>query len=144
MPLAPEATSTSVSPSRKLDGLRIFCIDNEPDITDGMRILLSGWGCVVETAGSLADCDSLIARGWRPDAVIADYHLGDGNGISAIARLRDAFGPLPAILITADRTPEVRALADRDGIAQLNKPVKPAALRATLSRIAGTVRQAAE
>ena len=144
VPLAPEASSTSVSPNRKLDGLRILCIDNELAITDGMRILLSGWGCVVETAGSLADCDGVMARGWRPDAVIADYHLDDGNGISAIARLRDAFGPLPAILITADRTPEVRALADRDGIAQLNKPVKPAALRATLSRIAGTVRQAAE
>ena len=38
----------------------------------------------------------------------------------------------------------LRALADRDGIAQLNKPVKPAALRASLSRIAGAVRQAAE
>jgi len=88
--------------------------------------------------------DAVIARAWRPDAIIADYHLGDGNGISAITRLRDAFGPVPAILITADRTPEVRALADRDGIAQLNKPVKPAALRATLSRLAGAVKAAAE
>jgi Na+/proline symporter/signal transduction histidine kinase len=144
VPLAPEAASATVGPGQKLDGLRVLCIDNEPAITDGMRVLLSGWGCVVEISGSLADCDAVIARGWRPDAVIADYHLGDGNGITAIARLRDAFGPLPAILITADRTPEVRAHADRDGIAQLNKPVKPAALRATLSRIAGAAKQAAE
>jgi hypothetical protein len=49
-----------------------------------------------------------------------------------------ALGPLSAILITADRTPEVRSLADRDGIAQLNKPVKPAAL----SRVAGTMKAA--
>ena len=144
VPLAPEAASTSISPNRKLDGLRVLCIDNEPAITDGMRILLSGWGCVVEISGGLAECDAVIDRGWRPDTIIADYHLGDGNGITAIARLRDAFGPVAAILITADRTPEVRAQADRDGIAQLNKPVKPAALRATLSRIAGAARQAAE
>jgi hypothetical protein len=38
----------------------------------------------------------------------------------------------------------VRAHADRDGIAQLNKPVKPAALRATLSRLAGSGKVAAE
>lgn len=143
VPLAPEAAPGS-GIGQKLDGLRVLCIDNEPAITDGMRILLSGWGCVVETAEGLADCDRIIDRRWRPDAIVADYHLGDGNGINAIARLRDAFGPTPAILITADRTPEVRAHADRDGIAQLNKPVKPAALRATLSRIAGGAKAAAE
>ncbi|UVC09704.1 hybrid sensor histidine kinase/response regulator [Rhizobium sp. TH2] len=144
VPLSTEPASTMTRPGQKLDGLRVLCIDNEPAILDGMKILLSGWGCVIETAASLAECEDIIARQWRPDAVIADYHLGDGNGITAIARLRLAFGPLPGILITADRTPEVRALADRDGIAQLNKPVKPAALRASLSRIAGVVRQAAE
>ena len=144
VPQSTEPASAVARPGQKLDGLKVLCIDNEPAITDGMKILLSGWGCVVETAASLAQCEDIIIKQWRPDAVIADYHLGDGNGITAIARLRAAFGPLPGILITADRTPEVRALADRDGIAQLNKPVKPAALRASLSRIAGVVRQAAE
>ncbi|MCB1447714.1 MAG: hybrid sensor histidine kinase/response regulator [Rhizobiaceae bacterium] len=144
VPLAPEAASTAVGPGQRLDGLRVLCIDNEPAIIDGMRILLGGWGCAVETADSLEACRRLAQRGRRPDIVIADYHLGDGNGIAAIARLRETFGPMPAILVTADRTPEVRAQADRDGIAQLNKPVKPAALRATLSRLAGTARQAAE
>jgi Na+/proline symporter/signal transduction histidine kinase len=144
VPLAPEAASAATMPGQKLDGLRVLCIDNEPAITDGMRVLLTGWGCVVELADSLAECDGVIVRAWRPDAVIADYHLDDGNGITAIARLRNAFGPLPAVLITADRTADVRAHADRDGIALLNKPVKPAALRATLNRIAGGVRQAAE
>ncbi|MDB5551220.1 MAG: sensor histidine kinase/response regulator hybrid protein [Rhizobium sp.] len=144
VPHSVEPATAAVRPGQKLDGLRVLCIDNEPAITDGMKILLTGWGCVVETAASLAECEDIIARQRRPEAVIADYHLGDGNGITAIARLRLAFGPLPGILITADRTPEVRALADRDGIAQLNKPVKPAALRASLSRIAGVVRLAAE
>lgn len=144
VPLAPEGTSTGTGLGQKLDGVRVLCIDNEPAIIDGMRLLLGGWGCVVETAGSLADCLTVIDRNWRPDVIIADYHLGDGNGITAIGKLREAFGPTPAVLITADRTPEVRAHADRDGIAQLNKPVKPAALRATLSRVAGAAKQAAE
>ncbi|MGV3550786.1 PAS-domain containing protein [Rhizobium sp.] len=147
MPLAPEISGANAPGQKlgqKLDGLRVLCIDNEPAITDGMRVLLTGWGCVVAISGSLAECDDVIAMAWRPDAIIADYHLGDGNGITAISRLRAVFGPVAAILITADRTPDVRAHADRDGIALLNKPVKPAALRATLSRIAGVVRLAAE
>ena len=53
-------------------------------------------------------------------------------------------GAIPAILVTADRTAEVRSEADRAGIDLLNKPVKPAALRAALSRIASLGKAAAE
>ncbi len=40
----------------------------------------------------------------------------------------------PAILITADRSPNVRAAAREENIAVLNKPVKPASLRAVLGQ----------
>ncbi len=106
----------------------MLCIDNEPQILDGMRVLLGGWGCEVLTAESLAgplDADPLAAAG--PDAIIVDYHLDDGTGIDAVFAARSAFGAgLPALLVTADRSPEVRAAAERDGIALQNKPVKPA------------------
>lgn len=48
------------------------------------------------------------------------------------------------MLITADRSPEVRAEADRHGISLQHKPVKPAALRAYLTQISGMKRAAAE
>jgi CheY-like chemotaxis protein len=54
------------------------------------------------------------------------------------------FGPIPAILITADRTAEVRTAADREGIVLLAKPIKPAALRAALSRLSAVGKAAAE
>ena len=41
---------------------------------------------------------------------------------------------LPAILITADRSPRVREDARARNIQVLNKPVKPAALRALLAQ----------
>ena len=75
---------------------------------------------------------------------VADYHLDDGTGIEAIETLRAAFGPVAAILVTADRTAEVRAAADREGIVLLNKPVKPAALRAALTRLSAVGKAAAE
>jgi CheY-like chemotaxis protein len=76
---------------------------------------------------------------------VADYHLGEGNGVEAIRRIRQAYkADIPALLITADRTPEVRAEAERDDIAVQHKPVRPAALRAYLTQVAGIKRIAAE
>ena len=70
-----------------------------------------------------------------PDALLVDYHLDEGNGIAAIDALRLRFGAeLPAILITADRSPRVREEARAYGIQVLNKPIKPAALRALLAQ----------
>jgi CheY-like chemotaxis protein len=69
--------------------------------------------------------------------ILADYHLDqDQTGTAAIARIRQVYhNQIPAICITADRTDEVaKAVADEDALI-LNKPLKPAALRATLSRL---------
>jgi len=58
--------------------------------------------------------------------------------------LRQRLGAdLPAILITADRSPRVRAEARTQNIQVLHKPIKPAALRALLTR-SMAARQAAE
>ena len=49
--------------------------------------------------------------------------------------IRQKFGDgIPAILITADRSLQVRDTARAEGIVVLNKPVKPAALRALLGQ----------
>jgi Na+/proline symporter/signal transduction histidine kinase len=125
---------------RRLDQLRVLCIDNEPTILDGMRTLLGGWGCTVETLASVGACGAAA----QPDVVIADYHLDDGTGIDAIIAIRNRYGSIPAILITADRTAEVRAAADRENAVLLHKPVKPAALRAALTRLSAVGKAAAE
>ena len=69
-----------------------------------------------------------------PNGLLVDYHLDHGNGIDAIVALRAHCGDLPAILITADRSPAVREQARAEGIQILNKPIKPAALRALLAQ----------
>ena len=67
--------------------------------------------------------------------LLVDYHLDEGNGIDAIVALRRHIGShLPAILITADRSPHVREEARLRDVPVLNKPVKPAALRALLTQ----------
>jgi signal transduction histidine kinase/CheY-like chemotaxis protein len=120
----------------QLSGIAVLCIDNEPAILDGMQTLLDGWGCRVLKAPHLEAAIALVAEAQTaPHGLLVDYHLDDGNGIAAIAELRRRFGAdLPAILITADRSPHVRADARAQGIQLLQKPLKPAALRALLTQ----------
>jgi signal transduction histidine kinase len=120
-----------------LSGMTVLCIDNEPKILEGMQILLSGWGCRVLTAPDVESALSQMASvDGRVNGLLVDYHLDHGNGIEAIAALRAKTGTeLPAILITADRSPRVRQEARASDVVLLNKPVKPAALRALMAQV---------
>jgi len=118
--------------------LKVLCVDNERAILEAMEGLLGHWGCDVRTALSLKQIDrEHLLEGWYPDLVLMDYHLEQTSGLDAIEWLRHNLGGhLPAALVTADRSPAVRALAEDRGIAVITKPVKPAALRATISGLA--------
>ncbi|MCU4178933.1 NahK/ErcS family hybrid sensor histidine kinase/response regulator [Bosea sp. BH3] len=145
-PLPAMATGSAprTSPAGQLAGMRLLVIDNEPTILDGMKRLLEGWGCRVTTASGLEEAVAHVGGKEEPDVVIADYHLDHGNGLTAITALRTrARAPMPAILLTADRTPHVREAAGALDVHLLNKPLKPAALRALLAQWRAT-RLAAE
>jgi Na+/proline symporter/signal transduction histidine kinase len=120
----------------QLSGITVLCIDNDLTILDGMETLLGGWGCRVFKAPDLATALAVTGEAKiSPDGLLVDYHLDEGNGIAAIKELRRRFGAgLTAILITADRSPQVREEARVNGVQVLNKPVKPAALRALLTQ----------
>jgi CheY-like chemotaxis protein len=145
IPLKANEPSTTTTRGAQLDGLTVLVIDNDAAILDGMRTLLTGWRCVVLTAsGGKEAAVALKARGAMPDAILADYHLDESNGIDVVIKLRWTFGiDMPAVLVTADRSLPVRDRATEKGIDVLHKPVKPAALRALLAQVRAR-RQAAE
>ena len=116
---------------------RVLVIDNEEKIVEGMQQLLSGWGCEAKGAGNARAAYAVLAEfEGKLDMILADYHLDKSDGISLIVELRRrARQNIPAILITADRSPEVADLAVAHDIHLLRKPVKPAALRAAIAHI---------
>jgi Na+/proline symporter/signal transduction histidine kinase/CheY-like chemotaxis protein len=122
----------------RLDGMVVLCIDNERAILEGMETLLTGWGCRVLKGADLAEAlAALAANGLEPEGLLVDYHLVGGNGIAAIRALRGHLGrsdgrDVPAIVITADRSARVRDEARAEGAHVLNKPLKPASLRALM------------
>ena len=119
-----------------LTGSQVLCIDNEDSILTGMHSLLSRWGCQVWTARNRLECEHLLDENVRPQLALVDYHLDDGDtGTELMAWLRTRLGePLPGVVISADGRPELIAQVHAAGLDYLPKPVKPAALRALLSR----------
>ncbi|MGY3033020.1 Na+/proline symporter/signal transduction histidine kinase/ActR/RegA family two-component response regulator [Bradyrhizobium sp. USDA 4354] len=132
------AAVTSATPLARtpISGALIVCIENDAAILDGMRTLLKAWDAeviaVADPEGAIA---AIEAAGRRVTGLLVDYHLDRGNGIAAIREIRRRFGDaIPAILITADRSPAVQVAARDEKITVLNKPVKPASLRALLGQ----------
>lgn len=119
-----------------LNGTQVLCIDNEDSILVGMHSLLSRWGCQVWTAHNRLECEHLLDEDVRPQLALVDYHLDEGEtGTELMAWLRTKLGePVPGVVISADGRPELIAEVHAAGLDYLAKPVKPAALRALLSR----------
>ena len=132
------AAVTSATPLSKtpMSGALIVCIENNSAILDGMKTLLTAWDAeVIAVADPETAISAIEAAGDRVTGLLVDYHLDRGNGVAAIRDIRRRFGDnIPAILITADRSPHVRTAAREENIAVLNKPVKPASLRALIGQ----------
>ena len=111
--------------------LRVLCVDNEPSILEAMDALLSGWGCEVECARNRREA---LALG-QPDLLLMDFHLDDRevDGIALARQLMGHWdGNVPCVIISAENTDLVKNRAQRAGWQFLQKPLRPAALRALL------------
>ncbi|NDW15053.1 hypothetical protein GTQ48_05890 [Alteromonas genovensis] len=130
-----------------LTNKRILLIENDEQVTVAMQALLSDWGAEVITATGKKD--ALAAFKHKPDVIIVDYHLNLGETGTNILQSMDSLPsesiassgtrkPLKPnktalrILITANRSPEIRDLAAEMNLAYLPKPVKPSALKRLL------------
>lgn len=134
---APQVPASPRARINKLDGVTVLCIDNEPMILEGMSAMLSGWHCEVFTATTIGGAKSILRSQPEPPQVfLADYHLdNEVTGIMALKALEETLGePVPGIVITADRTDEIAEEVQQAGYQLLHKPVKPAALRALMTR----------
>lgn len=116
----------------------VVVIDDEHAIRSGMSSLLTGWGHRVVAAGSASEAIELLsARAARPDLLICDFRLRDGeNGLDAINRFRTEYNEyLPAMLITGDTAANCSLEAKANGLVLLYKPVPSGKLRAAISNL---------
>ena len=130
----PEVASTDLLLER-LKGARVWVLDNDTAICAGMRTLLEGWGCQVVTALSEQDLAGQVDN-FHADAdlIIADYHLDNGcNGVDVVETVNARrASPLPALMITANYSNELKQQVRELGHMLMHKPVRPMKLKTAM------------
>ncbi|MFQ6348720.1 PAS domain-containing hybrid sensor histidine kinase/response regulator [Pseudomonas sp. R11F] len=124
----------------RLQGARVWVLDNDAAICAGMRTLLEGWGCRVITALSEQDLARQVDNYHaEADLLIADYHLDDDqNGVDAVARINARRGSaIPAMMITANYSNELKLQIRELGYTLMHKPVRPMKLKTAMSHLLG-------
>ncbi|MBY6058858.1 PAS-domain containing protein [Leisingera daeponensis] len=131
-PLSGPRPGTGVSFEHRIAVL----IENDADLRAALEITLDSWGLNVLPCAGCAEAQALLEEiDIAPDVIIADYQLDDGAlGTDAIAALRDRHGPVPACLVTANRSPDLAAACAGLNAALLHKPIDTCELRSFLER----------
>jgi Na+/proline symporter/CheY-like chemotaxis protein len=144
LPIRP--SGEAAIPAIGIAGAMVLCVDNDAKVLDGLATLLAGWGCEVLKARAANEAETAVAAAARlPDIAIVDYHLDDDDGVSLVEGLRSRYDrDMAAVLITADRSPAIRERAGGAAMPVINKPVRPAALRAVIARARASRAVAAE
>ncbi|NDY89963.1 ATP-binding response regulator [Ideonella livida] len=110
-----------------LTGRRLLVVEDDVKVREALVLWLKGQGCQVCDAGCLAD---LLARcdpaHQAPDLVLSDQRLEPGpDGLTVIARLRERWPDLPAVLVSGE---SLSAEEVPEDVFFLQKPVSTPAL----------------
>ena len=120
----------------------LLVIDDDLDVLDSMRLLLSSWGHHV-TAVSTPDHAVRAVRQRQEngmpvfDVILSDFRLAESvNGIDVVRSVRQASGAeIPAIVITGDTSIDSLALIAGAHLKILHKPLDADRLRAVLGEL---------
>jgi two-component system, OmpR family, KDP operon response regulator KdpE len=116
---------------------QILAVEDEPDIRNILRALLEGDHYRFVEAGT-AERGEIEARSHKPDLLLVDLGLPDGNGIDLIRRIR-SWSPMPIIVLSA-RTMEEQKIAALDAGAD-DYVTKPFSTPELLARVRAALRR---
>ena len=134
LPLAESGQRPLAAATGAALGGRILLLEDDGPGREALAGLLRRWGCQVWACAELPQALHCLDEA-RPQLLISDYRLAErGDGLQAIERLREAAGQmLPALLITADLSPELHERCLPAHVIPLGKPLLPARLRQVLA-----------
>lgn len=122
---------------RKLteSGLIVLLVENDAEVRRAISLLLGKWNAAVLDVHSGDEAMELLDEiQIKPDAMLIDYQLDNGeNGLNVVARLRQTYGDIPARIISANRSPELRQSCAEMKVELMAKPLDARHLEAFLA-----------
>lgn len=125
------------SSGTRLRGRVALVVENDDAMRRAYQLILGDrLGMVPRVTGGIAEALAQMGDD-APDVLIADYNLDNGDtGLQAIRELRARVGqPVPAIIVSARRDPELGRASLELGVPVLEKPVRAEELQAMLDRM---------
>lgn len=116
-----------------LNGVTVLAVDDDAATLEAITSLLRGWGCRVVASDKVPAAIPSQCR-----VVITDWQLADGtDAASFVSALRSGPGtPCPVLIVSGTDTEAIAARIKADpGILILEKPARPAQLRAALTSL---------
>jgi signal transduction histidine kinase/CheY-like chemotaxis protein len=129
------AIGTAVAPVAQLEGVRIWLVEDDPDVRETTRLCLERWGAGVRAFGDAGTCAAALAEGAAPEIFVTDQRLPDGSGLELAVRLHARHPAVPALVITGNSAPRDLALLGASGLPVLHKPYAAADLLAALGAL---------
>ncbi|MEM1073615.1 MAG: response regulator [Pseudomonadota bacterium] len=105
-------------------GKHVLLVEDETNIIEAMRFLLSREGWQVDTHENGADATEVI-RSLKPDLVVLDVMLPGRNGFEILEDLRrdTETANLPVLMLTARGQSRDREMAEKAGVSRfMTKP----------------------
>jgi len=121
--------------------IRVLLVDDEPALTNLVKMALHYEGWVVEVAHNGRDAVTKFGE-MEPDLVVLDIMLPDTDGLQLLQRVRAAEGYTPTLFLTArdsvmDRVTGLTAGAD-------DYMTKPFSLEELVARLRGLLRRSSQ
>ena len=136
LPSQPANTAPAL-PAMPLAGRRLWLLDDDAVVRHALAARLAAWGAQMLVLDSLAALQrqlQLQTPDSGPELLLTDLRLPDGDGLQAIALLRDRHGPVPVLVVTGETGPAEQAVHAHPGALLLQKPVQTALLLRGLLR----------
>lgn len=129
-PPPPTASAQALAP-------RVLVVEDDADSREALLRVLRGWGVQALGVAGTAAAREAVADGFRPDALMCDLRLGQGDdGVTAVRTVRHLLSQpqLPALTFTGDLTGPEAAQSHDQGLPVMHKPLKAIQLRAFLAQ----------
>jgi DNA-binding response OmpR family regulator len=120
-------------------GAHVLLIEDEPNITEAIRFILTRDGCRVSTHAGGSDAVEAV-RAAQPDLLILDVMLPGMSGFEILTALRadPATERLPVLMLTAKGQGRDRDAAERAGASRfMSKPFSNAEILASVRDMVG-------